>query len=278
MPEEVDYVPHPDYRLVRTELELFGPDCEVIRVPEWRQFPELEEAESGPRKRRPHLSRQEEGLLFMRLNYARYRLAPLVAAQRKRFSAGRVSEMLMWYRRALDSRAVLASANMALVVAMAKRTRINAAEFGDLVSEGNMALLRAIEKFDVSRGFKFSTYGCRAILKSFHRLATKLGTYRQRFPTEYDPSMEASDEVDRRHTDQRELAIEDLQRVLIRNTAKLTAVERAVVGARFAVDGHRQAKTLEQVGKLVGLSKERVRQVQNVALQKLRATLVETAA
>ncbi|KPK78923.1 MAG: hypothetical protein AMJ81_14345, partial [Phycisphaerae bacterium SM23_33] len=150
--------------------------------------------------------------------------------------------------------------------------------FGDLVSEGNMALLRAIDKFDVCRGFKFSTYACRAILKAFHRLATKIGTYRERFPTEYDPEMEGSDEVERRHVDQRDLAVEDVQRVLIRNVAGLSDVERAIIGARFAVDGYHQAKTLEQVGRMVGLSKERVRQVQNEALAKLRAALAEVAA
>lgn len=138
-----------------------------------------------------------------------------------------------------------------------------------------MALLRAIDKFDVSRGFKFSTYACRAILKAFSRLATKTGNYRQHFPTEFVPEMERSDEDDRRHQHQRELAIEDLQRVITCNLAELSDVERRVVGARFAVDGHRQIGTLEEVGRMVGLSKERVRQVQNGALAKLRNVLSE---
>jgi RNA polymerase primary sigma factor len=153
----------------------------------------------------------------MQYNYARWKLSKLCQAQRKRYSTRRAKEMLEWYRHSLNFRSALANANMALVVAMAKRTRINAVEFGELVSEGNMALLRAADKFDVRRGFKFSTYACRAILKSFNRLATKTGTYRQHFPTEFDPEMERSDEIDRRHKDQRELAIEDLQRVLALN-------------------------------------------------------------
>jgi len=275
IPDGIDYVPHPDFRLKGTEEELFGEEAEIVRVARWRHFPEVHDEEMASPKARPQLTREQEVLLFKRYNYARYRLAILVCAQAKRFSRRRVPEMLDWYRRVLQGRADLASANMALVVAMGKRTRINTVEFAELVSEGNMALLRAIDKFDIARGYKFSTYACRAILKAFSRLATKTGNYRQHFPTEFVPEMERSDEVDRRHQDQRELAIEDLRRVLTRNMAELTDVERRVVGARFAVDGHKRVGTLEEVGRMVGLSKERVRQVQNGALAKLRGVLSE---
>jgi len=278
IPDSVDYVPHPDYRLAAMGDRLFGPDAEPIHVPPWRPYAEVGQGDASPPKARLFLSRDQEALLFMRYNYARYRLARVMAAQKRRFARSRAAEAVMWYRRVLHVQAALVNANMALVVAMARRTRINTVEFGELVSEGNMALLRAVEKFDVARGFKFSTYACRAILKSFGRLATKTGRYRQYFPTEFDPDMEQSDEIERRHLAQRELAIEDLQRVLLCNTASLTDVEHRVVRARFAVDGARTAQTLEQVGREVGLSKERVRQVQNDALTKLRVALDERAA
>jgi len=278
IPTEVDYVPHRSFGLARTERELFGPEAESIQVPPWRQYRAVEDPAPPAPKRKCQLTASQEAVLFLRYNYARHRLAKLVTAQRKRFARSRVPQMLTWYRRALENRAALANANMALVVAMAKRARINTVDFAELVSEGNMALLRALEKFDVSRGFKFSTYACRAILKAFSRLASKTANYRQRFPTEYDPGMEQSDEIDRRRTDQRELVMEDLQRVLLKNTADLSDVERKVVAARFAVAGESKALTLEQVGRLVGLSKERVRQVQNEALGKLRLTLKGEAA
>jgi len=277
IPDDVGYVPHPDYRLRQTDEDLFGPVAEAITVAPWRHYPEIEDPGPAPR-RRPKLTAKQETVLFKRYNYARHRLAIVMSAQRKRFSRGRVRQALLWYRRVLAGRADLASANMALVVAMAKRTRITTVDFGELVSEGNMALLRAIDKFDPQRGFKFSTYACRAILKAFSRLATKLGNYRQHFPTEYEPQFEHSDEIERRHGYQRELAVEDLRRVIACNIAELTDVERSVVGARFAVDGHAQALTLEQVGRMVGLSKERVRQVQIEALRKLRTAIEEVAA
>ena len=278
IPAKLDYVFHPSFNLPATEQRFFGPQAETIRVLPWRQYPALEDPVRSAPGRRTQLSRTQEAGLFLRYNYARFRLAELVASQQRRLASRRIPAILLWYRRVLASRSALANANMALVVAMAKRTRIQSIEFGELVSEGNMALLRAVDKFDVARGFKFSTYACRAILKAFNRLATKTGNYRQHFPTEYDPAMEQSDELDRRHKDQRELAIEDLQRVLLRNAAELTEVERKVVGARFAVSGYRQALTLEEVGRVVGLSKERVRQVQNEALAKLRTALDEVAA
>ena len=75
--------------------------------------------------------------------------------------------MLRWYRTAKGYREQIAETNLALVLAMAKRTRMSEVDFADLVSEGNMALLRSVDKFDCRRGFKFSTYACRAILKAF---------------------------------------------------------------------------------------------------------------
>jgi len=278
IPDEPDYVPHPDYRLVATERRLFGPGARTIEVHRWRHFPQVNGDDVAPAKPGRKLSREDEAELFMRYNYARYRVATLVSMQKKRFSAKRVGEVLKWYRLSLSSRAALVGANMPLVVAMGKRTRINTVEFGELISEGNMALMRAVDKFDVSRGFKFSTYGCRAILKAFNRLVTKTSNYRQRFPMEFVPELERSDELERRREDQRGLAVEDLQRVLQANMAALSDVEQAVVGARFAVAGFAQPQTLEQVGALVGLSKERVRQVQNGALAKLRTALDDRAA
>jgi RNA polymerase sigma factor (sigma-70 family) len=272
----VDYVPHQQYRCAGTEETLFGPDAPTISVPQWR--PALgsedgqEEAQLSP-ARPKSLSRQDEELLFMRYNCARYRLAKLSAQQRRRFSEGRVSEMLAWDRRTRENRAALIDANMGLVLAMAKRMTIHSVEFDELVSEGNLALLRAVDKFDFSRGFKFSTYACSAILKAFSRLAAKAETYRRRFPVSFVPEMERSNELEWRDAEQRDLALEDLRRVLRHDRAGLTHAEQTVVGARFTVISKNRALTLQELSVLLNLSKERIRQVQNGALTKLRLAL-----
>ncbi len=271
--EKLEFVNHPSFSDPRTERELFGQEASDIQVPQWTHFPEVPEEANIKQAKRHTLRAGEVAQLFLKYNYARYRLTRLAEAQQKRFSKTRSRQMGLWYDRKQQLRADLVRANMALVLAMAKRTRIPNVEFSELISEGNMALLRSVEKFDVSRGFKFSTYACRAILKSFNRLATKTGRYRQHFPTEYDPEMDRSDYDVKKHEMQRADTVESLRDVLAANRANLTPVERTIVTERFALVSREKGRTLAEVGKMVGLTNERVRQIQNLALQKIRAVL-----
>ena len=273
IPAGMEYVPHPSFADGLTAEALFGEGSEQIEVAAWTQFPEVAEEIRPRRGGRASLGSKAEARLFLQYNFARYRLAGLIEAQRRRPATLRAKQMLVWFRRVGELEGKLVRANMALVLAMAKRMRIPNVEFGELVSEGNMALLRSVEKFDVSRGFKFSTYACRAILKSFHRLATNTGRYRQRFPTEFDPKLERSDYDVQRHDMQRDDSVDALREILARNRAALSEVERTVVMERFAIGKGGKGRTLSEVGKVVGLTNERVRQIQNVALAKIRAVL-----
>jgi hypothetical protein len=72
------------------------------------------------------------------------------------------------------------------------------------------------------------------------------------------------------------LALEALHRVLSLNRAELTDVERTVLGARFALPGHDHAHMLKEVSGLIRLSNERARQMQNVALTKVRLVMEAT--
>jgi RNA polymerase sigma factor (sigma-70 family) len=159
---------------------------------------------------------------------------------------------------------------------MAKRRRPRHGDYGDLIAEGNMALLRAIDKFDVDRGFKFSTYACQAIFKSFSRWGMKQSRYRDRFPARFDPTMERSDWPGSQRTADRRECADEVRHLVLDNTAHLSDLEQQVLHHRFGIgkvqpgcpDGG--PMTLVQVGRTVGLTKERVRQVQNKALLKLR--------
>lgn len=225
------------------------------------------------------LTGAQEKVLFHQFNYARFRVSEsqktIWSSDSRKPTPEQAEDMLKWYRIAERVREQIAETNLALVLAMAKRTRMSEVDFADLVSEGNMALLRAVDKFDAGRGYKFSTYACRAILKAFSRQGMKLSKYRQRFPTDFDPKLERSNYLETKRADFEKDAAEEVKRIVAENRADLTDVERTVIEHRFGLetgDGEKPM-TLEQVGQIIGVTKERVRQIQNKAMEKIRLEL-----
>lgn len=274
IPKNISPVWHPSFTEAGAKARFFGQKAKRIDVSRWKMFPQTaRQADETPR--RMVLTKADEAQLFLRYNYARLRLSRLAERQRKRATKARAIAMLEWHDRVQNVRSDLVGANMSLVLAMAKRTRIPNVEFPERISEGNMALLRAIDKFDVSRGYKFSTYACRAIQKGFNRMASKAGRYYSRFGVPYDPEMDRSDYDVNKHEMQQAMAADDLREVIAKNRADLSETERTIVIERFGLTGGDKGKTLSEVGKVVGLSNERVRQLQNEALAKIRRVLNE---
>lgn len=226
------------------------------------------------------LSTEQERHLFLRFNYFRYRVMRVLRQFRsEELSAEAVGELLHWERWVRQTRSDIVRLNVGLVLAMARRTKLTGVDYSDLVSEGNLALLRSVDKFDCSRGFKFSTYACRAILKSFSRVATRTARYRGHFPVEFDPTLEKSQHAEHKRRNVETDCVDELKVILGRNLAHLNDVEARVIRARFAIDDEveeidlAKGKTLEEVGEMIGVTKERVRQIQNKALGKLRVAL-----
>ena len=278
-----EHVHNDDFRKPSTERKLFV-DVPPIDRPDVSWYhPVLDTAGEGSSKggRAVLLTAAQERQLFLQFNYCRYRVIKL----REKIGDGPIEpetgrELLRWYRRAEALREQIAQTNLALVLAMAKRTRMTEVDFAELVSEGNMALLRAVDKFDVARGFKFSTYACRAILKAFSRIGVSMSRYRHLFPTEFDPKLERSDYSTRKRAEHEEDCVDEVADIIRHNRADLSDIERSVISYRFGVGPHREAYerrkkplTLEQVGKIIGVTKERVRQIQNKALDKVRQQL-----
>ena len=269
----VEYIPHPMFSSSSAEETLFGPHAPQIEIPHSYNFPEVPEEVAPCRPRRARLTGEEERTLFLRFNYARCRLSRLRTGMRGLFSPMRRREIRLWYGRAVQARNNLVRANVGLVVTIAKRTRIPGVEFTELISEGNLALLRSVAKFDVSRGFKLSTYAYRVILTSFHHLAAEAGRRPHQVQAPFGLDAERSDYDIKRHEIQHADSLDALREVLSGNRAHLTSVESAVLSERFAMNSSGKGRTFSQIGKRVGLSNERVRQIQILAMRKLREVL-----
>jgi RNA polymerase sigma factor (sigma-70 family) len=276
------FVDHPDFPNADAETQLFGGPARLTSANATRFVQHADAVCDAVRagERVPTLTHSQEQHLFQRYNYARFKVAMLLEKfAGKRLTAAGTRQLLAWGHRALVARSVIVRLNLPLVLAMAKRTKLGNIDFNEMISEGNMALLRSVEKFDCSRGFKFSTYSCRAILKSFSRVAMRASRYRGTFPTEFDPAMERSDYLDRRRDNIENDCVAELKDIFVKNLAGLSEVEATVIRERFALtpaeDGSAKPKTLEQVGNIIGVTKERVRQIQNNALKKMRTALEE---
>jgi RNA polymerase sigma factor (sigma-70 family) len=279
--EPADFVDHPGFARAGIERKLYRGEARLAGRDATRFVESADDISDAiaSGERVPALSHEQEQHLFMRYNYARKQIFRILSEfADARLNPSTTRKLLAWGHRALAARSIIVRLNMPLVLAMAKRTRLTNVDFNEMVSEGNMALLRSVEKFDCSRGYKFSTYSCRAILKAFSRVAMRASRYRGQFPTEFDPAMEKSDYLERQRETIEEDCVDELKQILLKNLADLSDVERTVIQERFALmpapAGEISApKTLEQVGTIIGVTKERVRQIQNNALRKIRVAL-----
>lgn len=272
--ENFAFMDSPMFRRRNIERELFTFEQGEPELPmvSWYQPTADDPAEVASTGAPQLMKAAEERMMFLRFNYSKLRLGRLKKQiQKEGLTRALADDFLEWHRRFEHFREYLVRTNLALVLAMAKRTRLGDVDFAEIVSEGNMALLRAVDKFNVERGFKFSTYACRAILKAFSRTAMKSSKYRTRFPVEFEPDMEKSDWVDRKRDEVEDDCIDELKQIVNRNLAALSDTEQAVLRRRFNWEQQEDSPlTLEEVGAIIGVTKERVRQIQNKALAKIR--------
>ena len=230
-------------------------------------------------------------------------------------------------RNSLLAKKKLVQANLRLVVSIAKKYTGQGVLFMDLVQEGSLGLIKAANRFDYSKGFKFSTYAtwwirqtiARAIANNskviripVHMIDKIRLVKRAIFELNYnlgrEPSVEEIANKLRMPVKQVEMALNTIKlepisldtpiadnlsledyisdenylspevntqgnmlRIYIdRVLNHLTPKERKIIIGRFGLDGNKP-KTLEELGRNMGFSKERIRQIECIALRKLRA-------
>ena len=255
--QDVSFIDHADYARPGIAQELFGEPLPAL--------PPVVHLELDSFRRRPKaapLSRDEERFRFKQYNYAR-----------KRARAADGPELEVWAGRASHLREFLTRSNVALVPA-AIHTRCHPGDMDSAYSEGLSALLRAVDRFDVSRGWKFSTFACQCILNALSAANARAGTQASRLPTaRLDDAACIAAKPDGLADADLSDDVAVLRQALGANTAGLTPNEQYVIEHRFFSCPR---VTLHEIGTRIGCSKERVRQIEVAALAKLRAVLAPT--
>jgi RNA polymerase sigma factor (sigma-70 family) len=226
----------------------------------------------------PLLNKEQEQHLFRKMNFLKFKAARLL--EEMKLPSGRINTLKLrvetldqietCLKEATKVKELLIRCNMRLVTSIAKKHSGQAENFFELLSDGNMSLMRAVEKFDFSRGNKFSTYASWSIMKNFARSIPDEKNRRERFVTGNEEIFDAAED---KRSDEHECvaAAEQAAAKVNRLLEHLEPREREIIRLRAGLDSNGEKPTLEKIGEKLGITKERVRQLNVRAIKKLRS-------
>ena len=220
----------------------------------------------------PLLDAQRERAMFRKYNYLKYRsdrLRQQINPARARTAQLKAVETLLLQANAVKNQII--RANLRLVVSIAKKHVGGFQSLFELISDGNISLMRAVEKFDYTRGTRFSTYASWAIIRNFARSIPRERYQLDHFATGQDEVLDIASSL--KTYDPNEVNLSELRESLDVVLAQLTPLERSILMDHYGLDEAGETHTLDQMGRRLGVSKERVRQIELAALRKLRGIL-----
>jgi RNA polymerase sigma factor (sigma-70 family) len=267
----LDHIYNEDFELTSLEAEYLGPVPESATAPRKARVPVGLPSYLAALYDVALLTREQEYHLFRKMNYLKHkagRLRENLEEERGNKTAI-MDEIDELYELAVLVKNKIVQSNLRLVVSIAKRHVASTDDFFALVSDGNMSLIRAAEKFDYSRGNKFSTYASWAIMKNFARTIPSEFKHRDRFRTTTEELFVARQD-ERLDPYVEETVQRTRQRELSKILNRLDEREQKIITARFGLGRGKEPLTLKQVGEEMGVTKERIRQLEARALSKLR--------
>lgn len=188
----------------------------------------------------------------------------------------------------IDAQNEILTSNLRFVFNIAGRYKGNGAAISDLISEGNLGLIKAIQKFDPDKNVKFISYAVWWVRNAMQEFIKKRQTYlavekeedslnsavtEHRLTDDDDEYIIRADVVlsDEEDEEIRELH-ENQKRIVDKLLASLSDRERYIVERYYGICG--KEKNLEEIGKEIGITKERVRQIKEESLKKLRSNIL----
>ena len=111
---------------------------------------------------------EKQKVLFIRMHFYKWKIVKVkqIVLAEQSISKGQIDQLLEWDAQRMDLNDMIVTVNMGLVLAMARLVNYQGVEYHELISNGSMALMRAVNRFDYTHGYKFSTYACRIIRRT----------------------------------------------------------------------------------------------------------------